>query len=307
MKPDAVLQANAFHVDVAASILDLLRQQATAPGERLSERELGKMLGLSRTPVRAALGLLAERGVVKLRPGSGWFVAKVPLEGARGGAIRGGGLDLEELGMRMVRDRFVGETENHFSEADFIKRYDVSRGDLRKTLIKLSQDGMVERARGHGWRFLPMLDNLRAQRASYDFRIAVETASIMASTFEVDAARLQRSKDEHQRLVASALHPNGRRLFEVNAGFHLMLAEFSRNEFFVQAIAHQNRLRRVIEYFVKVSSERLKNSCREHLAVIEALEKGDQRWASLLIERHLIGARDRLAEAPGTQRKGKAE
>jgi DNA-binding GntR family transcriptional regulator len=242
---------------------------------------------------------------VKLRPGSGWFVDKAPLEaGSR--ALRGG-LDLEELGMRMVRDRFVGETENHFSEADFIKRYDVTRGDLRKVLIKLSQDGMVERARGHGWRFLPMLDNLRAQQASYDFRIAVETASIMARTFEVDAARLRRSKDEHQRLVASALHANGRRLFEVNAGFHLMLAEFSRNEFFVQAVAHQNRLRRVIEYFIKVSSDRLKNSCREHLSIIEALEKGDQRWASLLLERHLSEARDRLGANPDINRKGKPQ
>lgn len=200
--------------------------------------------------------------------------------------------------MRMTRDRFVGETENHFSEADFIKRYNVSRGDLRKALIKLSQDGMVERARGHGWRFLPMLDNVRAQRASYDFRIAVETASIMSSTFEVDATRLKHSKEEHEGLVASALKPNSKKLFEANAGFHLMLAEFSRNEFFVQAIAHQNRLRRVIEYFVKVSSERLKNSCREHLTIIDALDKGDQRWASLLLERHLTGARDRLTAAP---------
>ncbi len=305
MKSEALLQANAFHVDVAAAIIDLLRQQATAAGERLSERELGKQLGVSRTPVRAALGLLAERGIVKLRPGSGWYLGKVPSEGAAAG-IRGG-LDLEELGMRMVRDRFLGETENHFSEADFIKRYEVSRGDLRKALIKLSQDGMVERARGHGWRFLPMLDNLRAQRASYDFRIAVETASITAGTFQVDPARLRRSKEEHQRLVASALNPNGRRLFEVNAGFHLMLAEFSRNEFFVQAVAHQNRLRRVIEYFVKVSSDRLKNSCREHLAIIEALEKGDQRWASLLLERHLRGARDRLGTDHQPRQKAKPE
>lgn len=305
MKSEPQPQANAFHVDVAASILDLLRQHASASGERLSERELGKMLGVSRTPVRAALMLLAERGVVRLRPGSGWFVSRVPVgDGAK--ALRGG-LDLEELGMRMVRDRFVGETENHFSEADFIKRYEVSRGDLRKVLIKLSQDGMVERARGHGWRFLPMLDNLRAQRASYDFRIAVETASISSGTFEVDAARLRRSREEHERLVAGALNPNSRRLFEVNAGFHLMLAEFSRNEFFVQAIAHQNRLRRVIEYFVKVSPERLKNSCREHLAIIEALEKGDQRWASLLLERHLTGARDRLGAVPEMKRKGKSE
>lgn len=306
MKSEALLQANAFQMDVAASIVELLRQQAAAPGERLSERELGKLLGISRTPVRAALGLLAERGVVKLRPGSGWFVLKVSRE-EHSRELRGATFEFEELGMRMVRDRFVGETENYFSEADFIKRYEVSRGDLRKVLIKLSQDGMVERARGHGWRFLPMLDNLRAQQASYDFRIAVETASIMGRTFEVDAARLQRSREDHERLVASALNPNSRRMFEVNSGFHLMLAEFSRNEYFVQAIAHQNRLRRVIEYFVKVSSERLKNSCREHLAVIEALERGDQRWASLLIERHLMSARDRLIAGTDLKKKGKTE
>ena len=302
MKAESQLQANALQMDVAASIVDFLRHHAATSGSRVSERELGKAIGVSRTPIRAALGMLSERGIVRLDPGSGWFVVKLPAEGAKN-PLRVGGLDLEELGMRMARDRFVGETENYFSEADFIKRYDVSRGDLRKALIKLSQDGMVERARGHGWRFLPMLDNVRAQRASYDFRIAVETASLNAATFEVDAARLTRSKEEHQRLVASAVNPNGKRLFETNAGFHLMLAEFSRNEFFVQAIAHQNRLRRVIEYFVKVSSERIKNSCREHLGIIEALEKGDQRWAALLLERHLLGARDRLTTTPDPGRR----
>ncbi|SDN96657.1 DNA-binding transcriptional regulator, GntR family [Cryobacterium flavum] len=46
-----------------------------APGERLSEVELSKQLGISRSPIREGLRKLADEGLVVIHPGRGAFVA----------------------------------------------------------------------------------------------------------------------------------------------------------------------------------------------------------------------------------------
>ncbi|MDR2348274.1 MAG: GntR family transcriptional regulator [Bifidobacteriaceae bacterium] len=51
-----------------------------APGAALSENELAASLGVSRTPVREALILLAEEGLVKVFPKVGSFVSRVDLK-----------------------------------------------------------------------------------------------------------------------------------------------------------------------------------------------------------------------------------
>lgn len=51
------------------------------PGERLDERKLAERLGVSRTPVREAIGRLAEVGLIEVRPRSGTFVAAIRIEG----------------------------------------------------------------------------------------------------------------------------------------------------------------------------------------------------------------------------------
>ncbi len=60
-----------------ATIRDLIVRAEMAPGERLSETELGDRLGVSRTPVREALGRLRDDRLVEVRPQIGTFVARI--------------------------------------------------------------------------------------------------------------------------------------------------------------------------------------------------------------------------------------
>jgi DNA-binding GntR family transcriptional regulator len=60
-----------------AALRDLIVRAELAPGERLSEAELGERLGVSRTPIREALGRLRDDRLVEVRPQIGTFVARI--------------------------------------------------------------------------------------------------------------------------------------------------------------------------------------------------------------------------------------
>lgn len=58
---------------VAVRLRELLTQGVLMPGAKLNERELCERLGVSRTPLREAIRLLAAEGLVTLAPGRGAF------------------------------------------------------------------------------------------------------------------------------------------------------------------------------------------------------------------------------------------
>ena len=60
---------------VAGHIRDLIVQEALSPGEHIRERALAGELGVSRTPMREALKILATEGLVELLPNRGAIVS----------------------------------------------------------------------------------------------------------------------------------------------------------------------------------------------------------------------------------------
>ena len=58
-------------------IRQLIFSRTLKPGERIDEQALAKELGISRTPLREALKVLQNEGLVKLVPRRGCFVAKL--------------------------------------------------------------------------------------------------------------------------------------------------------------------------------------------------------------------------------------
>jgi len=64
---------------VADGLLQALRSGRFLPGERLTEEQVAEVLGVSRTPVREAFGVLAQRGILTRREGGGFFVSKPSL------------------------------------------------------------------------------------------------------------------------------------------------------------------------------------------------------------------------------------
>jgi DNA-binding FadR family transcriptional regulator len=70
------LRVEQVYEQIARRITQDIRAGLLAPGQRLpSERELARQMGVGRSSVREAIGVLQVDGIVETRPGSGSFVA----------------------------------------------------------------------------------------------------------------------------------------------------------------------------------------------------------------------------------------
>jgi DNA-binding GntR family transcriptional regulator len=143
----------------------------------VSEVGLAQQLGVSRTPVRAALALLARRGVLKRVPGAGYALRG---SGARLAAIELDPpiKDADRVFLAIAKDRLEGRLPDAVSEADLMRRYEVTRPTILKVLARLAEVGQVERKTGHGWAFLSSINDVDTRLESYRFRLLIEPAGL---------------------------------------------------------------------------------------------------------------------------------
>jgi DNA-binding GntR family transcriptional regulator len=72
--PDIAIARPALHDEVTARLRDLIVENRIQPGERVPELEIAARLGVSRTPIREALKVLAAEGLVEMQPLRGAIV-----------------------------------------------------------------------------------------------------------------------------------------------------------------------------------------------------------------------------------------
>ena len=72
--PAAAISRPRLHDEVTARLRDLIVENQLRPGERVPELEVAARLGVSRTPIREALKVLAAEGLVDMQPLRGAIV-----------------------------------------------------------------------------------------------------------------------------------------------------------------------------------------------------------------------------------------
>ncbi len=281
-----------FHADLARQILGLARERKLGAGHQLKEQWLAEELGVSRSPVRAALRLLAARGMVRSVPNQGCFLTDaadgrdpedwdIPPTGE------------ERLHLAIIRDRFARRLDQRINVTELVRRYGVTRSMVGRVLSRLADEGLVEREPGRPWSFVPSLDEPAIYEDSYRFRILVEPEAILGPGFRPDPVQIERLRRVHVDLLDGPVHTAPfQRLVDADADFHQTIAGFSGNRFIIQAIQQQTRLRRFVEYQFGADRDRMAESCREHMAILDALGAGDLRAAAELMREHIAVSRD---------------
>jgi DNA-binding GntR family transcriptional regulator len=292
-------RGNATQAALAERILAWLRQQDLKPGDHVPERLATEAFHVSRTPVRAALALLTGRGLLERRDHRGYFVA-LGLENV-GHAVA---VETPEGALQdaILRDRFSKRLDAEVTAAHLARRYRASRALVLRVLGRLQKDGVVERALGQRWVFLPALDSLRSQEDSHRFRLILEPAAFLQPGFALDARRTRDLKAALGELSQQdARHFDLKRAIETDIAFHEAIADACNNRFLAEAMRQQSRLRRFATTSMQVPPARLIESCREHLAILEAAEAGDLARAAERMREHLAAS---LRARPGFVNRG---
>lgn len=71
------ISRQSLHVELVERLRDLIVDGTLVAGEKIPERELCERFGVSRTPMREALKVLASDGLVSLAPNRGAWVSKI--------------------------------------------------------------------------------------------------------------------------------------------------------------------------------------------------------------------------------------
>ena len=276
-------RASRLQTDLARRIVKMLKDQDAQQGHHLVELELCTSFGVSRTPIRGALKLLAAEGLVVPRAGRGFVLARIP--------------DLKEeeeqedeedqrLFDALARARGAGKLSETFSQQEILRRFHTRLATVMEVLRKLRELGLIERRSGHGWIFAG--DSSRSLNESYAFRRALEPQILLQPGFKLDRGWAERARGQHQKLRKKAWRAgDGISFHAVNADFHEQLARCSGNRTMLKAIQNQNKLRQFLIGHWDYPMEQVHSAIDDHLEILAALESGYADKAAALMLHHL--------------------
>jgi DNA-binding GntR family transcriptional regulator len=287
-----VTRTSSLAAQIAAQILDHIRERDLPRGQHLPSQTLADACRVSRAPVSTALKFLENLGVVRSEPNRGYFLTRDAQDLADIKLRAGNEEDEDRFYFEIAEDRLSGKLPAQVTENELMRRYNLPRGRLLKTLNRMAQEGWVQRLPGHGWEFRPALTSRASYEAGYRFRAALEAAAVLEPTFAVDAAAFDEARRQQRALLGGGYRKLSRaQLFRINSEFHEMIVGCAQNEFYLDAVKRVNRLRRLIEYRVTLDRSRLPQQCREHLKILDLLESGDFTAAAAQLRKHIDGAR----------------
>ncbi|MGW0712060.1 GntR family transcriptional regulator [Streptomyces sp. NPDC002643] len=273
---------------MATRLVDLMRRGGLTEGAHVTEQWAADELEVSRTPVRKAMLFLTEVGILERVPNRGFFLARDAHTLTR--AELSGGDDVETSAYFEIADDYVGgRFSGAFTAADIARRYRLTARQADRVLSRMENEDLVRRkAGGRGWEFQHVMATVEAHDQSYRFRMIIEPAALLEPGFTVDAEAFARHRQQQEALLRGdiLLLPRAE-LFQVNASFHEMLVGCSGNQFLLDAVRRQNRLRRLIEYRHQLDRSRLADQAREHLSLLDLVESGDLKEASAFLSAHL--------------------
>ena len=291
--PASEARPSRLHADLARRILRRLKDQGAGPGYHLVELDLCRAFDVSRTPVRGALRLLADQGTIEARANRGYVLVDTIREAPELPATAQPEDEDQKLFIAIAEGRNAGRIPDQCSQQELVRLLDAKVSSVVRVLRQLAALGLVERKPGNGWSFGAGINSARARADSYAFRRIVEPSGLLSDSFELDRDWLERSRALHlefrNRPWRDAMAVE---LFHINADFHEQLARCSGNRYVLDAVQRQNRLRTFLNVQWINGPERVEDSIDEHLAILDALDAGDNRKAAQLMAGHLDSARD---------------
>ena len=198
-----------LHDEVVSRVRDMIVEGRLAAGTRVHEGKLCEQLGVSRTPLREALKVLATEGLVELLPNRGAVVRAVTpkdtrdmlrvlgrLEGLAGELACRAASDAEIADVKDMHDRMLA----HFAARDIMEYFKLNQA-IHSAVVRMANNETLQamhetlQARVKRIRFVP-----------HDFHTDSEQPvreheRMMEALLARDGARLGRLLEEHLEMT----------------------------------------------------------------------------------------------------------
>jgi DNA-binding GntR family transcriptional regulator len=275
-----------------------IRQARFDAGQHLTASSLASQLGVSRSPVNAALAYLAETGVVAHDRNRGFFLLQ-PAD-SLGDTIASLVSESEDpLYQRIVDLRLAKQLPAQVLESELMRILDTTRANVGRVLSRIQEEGWIEKRAGQGWEFLSLIDSKEAYDESYIYRLALEPAALLSPQFKANKQELDECLRQQVFIAESGyLSMTPYELFEANCRFHESIARWSNNRFIHQSLTRLDKLRRLVEYRQAKQRTPRREQALEHIEILKSIARGDQVEAASLIRQHLNQARQIKTTSP---------
>lgn len=261
-----------------------------APGSPLRAQALADAFGVSRSPVREALIILSDAGLVEQMPNRGFRVGAKP-ERATSSVLSDLVAEPQGPYHRIANDWRNDVLPEEVTEQYLRETYDITKSQVQEILTRAVREGWAEPKAGYGWRLLNVAKSPGAFRQIYQLRMAIEPAAMLLPEYEVSRSKLEELRATQQRMLD---HDIGRLPVEQLLGngskFHEDLMTFANNAYFHMALVRVNQMRRLLEYRAASTPERFIQQSTQHLAILDLLGRGEILEASFMMKQHLSGA-----------------
>jgi DNA-binding GntR family transcriptional regulator len=274
-----------------------------AAGERLpGEVALATELGISRTPLRGALRILARRGVLRRTEG-GHEVARAPRRADGFPEAAEPASKADAFASFFMRKLARGELKPgaRISELELARAAGVTTVTAREGLLRLARFGILAKEPRRRWR-MAELDE-RAIDELFDVRELLELSALEHALRLPDGHRLrhelQSLREEHRRFARSARKPIDRFL-ALDERLHGALFAAAGNRYLDQMFAAVAMTIRFQLRHGPVGEYGMGHGLAQHPAIIDALLLRDAPAARRALRAHLASARTvmKLAARP---------
>jgi DNA-binding GntR family transcriptional regulator len=292
VKPRKSPDPSPLQAELAGRILKALNEQGAGTGHHLVEQDLCRQFGVSRTPIRGALKLLADQGRVEARANRGFVLLKPVTNVPDIDPVDPQDEEDKLLFVEIARGRNSGKLPVEVAQQELVRLFNVKLPTVLRVLRQMADLGLVERKPGNGWSFMASIDSSRTRSESYAFRRAIEPAALLQPDFQLDRPWARQSRELHLAFRRKPWRDVlAIKFYEMNSDFHEQLARCSGNRYILSAVQRQNQLRTFMNYQWVYGVARVQASIDEHLAILSALEAGRHHDAAVLMEGHLLASR----------------
>jgi DNA-binding GntR family transcriptional regulator len=272
---------------LAGLIMALARREGMKAGDRLIEQRLADALDLSRAPIRLGLKALEAAGLARGEPHRGFVLAKNPTSGAAQPALAAVRRS-EQVYATIAGDVLASRLLADVTEAELMRRYDLSRAELQRLLDRIAAEGWIARLPGYGWRFAETVSSPEAQAKAMAFRAVIEPAAIAQPDFMLSQEVIVRLRERQQRVLEGELEKMRiGEIYHSGCEFHEEIIRGAGNPFFVEALKRVNSIRRLFAYRSFADRDGMRRHVREHLRLLDVLEARRYAEAAELMAKHL--------------------